>query len=273
MKLELPDLNKLTSLMLKEEATFVFGGIDPSLGYSGKKKQSIEKWRKNYLEEIFQNRKAKPIQKFNMFAMNLLMRAFSGEKGVKIYQKMDKSFKNFDDVTKNRIEVLLGKTGYRWGAKKGSQVVISAKQLLFERYQGNWERYFNEAEKKYKENFLDDPFLKIPNVSFKVRDLALSCFSKFYSANDVHVVRTITRSGLLVYGYGDINLGNNPGDIKHYLFLHRLIIKLSKESGYSPGELDRIFWLFGKDVCSAKPKCSKCPISKMCLTNLGIRAE
>jgi len=55
------------------------------------------------------------------------------------------------------------------------------------------------------------------------------------------VVKVITRTGLLLYGYGDINIGTNPSDKKEYLFLRRLIIKLSKESGYSPGELDKIF--------------------------------
>lgn len=155
--------------------------------------------------------------------------------------------------------------------KNGTKVILGAKRILFEKYQGKWERYFKEAEKKYRENFPDDPFLTIPNVSFKVRDLALSCFSKLYAANDLHVVRVLARTGLLVYGYEDIDIGTNPRNEKNYIFLRNLIIKLSEKSGYSPAELDRIFWYFGRDVCKARPNCDKCPIRNICLTSLGVK--
>jgi len=268
MQLNAPDLKNLIHKLLQTETEFVLKDIHPSLG-SSKKKQTIDKWRQSYIKQISRNRKEKSIKIFNIFAMNLLLRAMRGEKGVEIFREMSRTFKNFHDITKSKTRNILRKAGYRWGIDKGAEVILKTKQLLFKEYKGNWGNYFKEAESKYQENFPDDPFLTIPNVSFKVRDLALSCFSKFYSANDVHVVRVITRTGLLLYGYGDINIGTNPSDKKEYLFLRRLIIKLSKESGYSPGELDRIFWHFGKSVCNARPNCKTCPIGDICLTNIS----
>ena len=268
MILKPPDINKLISQLLKTESTFVLEEIHPSLG-SIERKQTIEKWRKAYLKQISRNRRESSIRIFNIFTMNLLLRAMRGEKGKDIFREMNKEFKAFSDITKSRVKNVLKRIGYRWGVKNGTEVILRAKEIILKNYRGNWEKYFKEAERKYQENFPDDPFLTIPNVSFKVRDLALSCFSKFYSANDIHVVRVITRTGLLLYGYGDINIGTNPNDKKEYFFLRRLIIKLSKESGYSPGELDRIFWHFGKSVCNARPNCKTCPIGDICLTNIS----
>ena len=268
MILKPPDINKLISQLLKTESTFVLEETHPSLG-SIERKQTIEKWRKAYLKQISRNRKESSIRIFNIFTMNLLLRAMRGEKGRDIFREMNKEFRTFGDITKSRVKNVLQRIGYRWGVKNGTEVILRAKEIILKNYRGNWEKYFKEAESKYQENFPEDPFLTIPNVSFKVRDLALSCFSKFYSANDIHVVRVITRTGLLLYGYGDINIGTNPSDKKEYLFLRRLIIKLSKESGYSPGELDRIFWHFGKSVCNARPSCDKCPIKDICLTGIA----
>ncbi|MBA7508399.1 hypothetical protein ES705_00329 [subsurface metagenome] len=164
--------------------------IHPSLGYI-KRRQTIEECRKSYLRQLSKNRKEKPIQIFNIFTMNLLLRAMRGEKGADIFREMSKEFKTFKDITENK-------------------------------------------------------------------------------ANDLHVVRTLTRTGLLVHGYEDIDIGTNPGNEKNYIFLRNLIIKLSKKSGYSPAELDRIFWYFARDVCNARPNCDKCPIRNICLTSLGI---
>jgi len=270
MNLVLPNINKIISSILNIESNYISEEIHPSLGYL-KQRQTIEECRKSYLKQLSKNWKEKPIQIFNIFTMNLLLRAIRGEKGADIFREMNKEFKTFEDITENKANDILKKAKYRWGVKNGKKVILGAKRILFEKYQGMWERYFKEAEKKYRENFPDDPFLTIPNVSFKVRDLALSCFSKLYAANDLHIVRTLTRTGLLVYGYGDIDIGTNPGNEKNYIFLRNLIIKLSEKSGYSPAELDRIFWYFGRGVCNARPNCSTCPINNECLTSLGVK--
>lgn len=268
MKIEIPNVKELISLILRAESNYDFEANHPSLG-EVKRKQTIEKCVKAYHKQKLKNRKSKSIEIFNIFAMNILLRVIRGEKGFPIYKGMSKEFKRFKDITNNSIKAILKTARYRWGNEKGTKVVLGIKEVLCKNYQYKWEKYFEKAERNYKENFPDDPFLKISNVGFKVRDLALSCFSELYSANDVHVVRVLIRTGLLMYGYGDINIGTNAGNEKNYIFLHNLIIKLSGQSNYSPGELDRIFWHFGKNVCSAKPKCFKCPVNKICLTNQG----
>jgi len=58
--------------------------------------------------------------------------------------------------------------------------------------------------------------------------------------------------------------------------MHDLVLKLSKQTGwpgagYSPGEMDRMFWLFGRSTCTAKPRCTRCPVREVCLT--GARLE
>ena len=149
---------------------------------------------------------------------------------------------------------------------QGLETILRFRDLFFKRYQGRWGVYLNEAKTKYKDNFVEDEFLSIKGVGLKVRDLALSCFLKEYSANDVHVVRVLVRTGLFVYGYGDIDIGTNPNKKEDYLFMRKLIIRLSGESDFSPGELDRIFWHFGRTICKKKPDCQKCLVKNDCLT-------
>lgn len=99
-----------------------------------------------------------------------------------------------------------------------------------------------------------------------MRDLALSCFLKEYSANDFHVVDVLVRTGLILHGYGNLDFGTNPNDEKNYLFLRNLIIKISEQTPYSPGEIDRIFWHFGRAICKSKSLCEECPVKNICLT-------
>lgn len=53
--------------------------------------------------------------------------------------------------------------------------------------------------------------------------------------------------------------------MKHYLPIREPCLNLSEDAKISLGELDRIFWHFGKSVCSGKPKCNICPIQEKCL--------
>ena len=84
----------------------------------------------------------------------------------------------------------------------------------------------------------------------------------------------IRRTGLLLHGYGQPDIGTSPAE--NYNFLQGLIINFSEESGwllgstngYSPKEIDAMFWFFGneKGICKGKPECYRCPIKEMCLT-------
>jgi endonuclease III len=115
--------------------------------------------------------------------------------------------------------------------------------------------------------------LGIKNISFKLRDLALSNFSSYYAAFDLHVTRVLTRLGWLNYGFPflentDLEMGNNPGNDKNYLFLHRLFVLLSEmtKGEYTPVDLDRALWHLGKSICGAKSGCNFCPVTAECPT-------
>ena len=264
MQVDLPDINLLMKKILPTEAFFVGDYIHPVLGKTTT--QTIEQWRLNYLKELKLNNSFNNIGKFKVFITSLLLRANRGEVGGKLYNAFNNRVKGFSDINKGNIRKVLKDAGYRF-QNQGTETVLNSKELLFSKYQGKWDRYFKEAEEDYRNNFPNDDFLKIKGVSFKVRDLALSCFLKEYSANDFHVVDVLVRTGLILYGYGDLNFGTNPNNNKNYLFLRNLIIKISEQTHYSPGEIDRIFWHFGRAICKSRPLCGDCPIKDICLTH------
>ena len=249
--------------ILLVKSSFIGDYIHPALGKTAT--QTIEQWRLNYLKELKLNNSFDNIKKFKVFVTSLLLRANKGEVGGKLYNAFNNRVKKFSDLNKENIRKILKDSGYRF-QNQGTETVLNAKELLLNKYQGKWDKYFKEAKKNHKNNFVNDNFLKIKGVSFKVRDLALSCFLKEYCANDFHVVDVLTRTGLILYGYGDLNFGTNPNNEKNYLFLRNLMIKISKQTPYSPGEIDRIFWHFGRAICKSKPLCEKCPIKNICLT-------
>ena len=249
--------------ILPVRASFIGDYSHPALGQTAT--QTIEQWRLNYLKELKLNNSLSDFEKFKVFIAGLLLRASKGEVGGKLYDAFNDKIKKFGDLKEENIRKALKDSGYRF-QNQGTETVLSSKELLFNKYQGKWDKYFKEAKKNYINNFPDDDFLKIKGVSFKVRDLALSCFLKEYSANDFHVVDVLTRTGLILYGYGDLNFGTNPNNEKNYLFLRNLVIKISKETAYSPGEIDRILWHFGRAICRSNPLCEKCPIKNICLT-------
>lgn len=261
--LEIPNIQELLNKILPVKSSFVGDFIHPALGKT--KIQTIEEWRIAYLDELKLNNEMEDIGKFNVFITSLLLRSASGESGGKLYDALTEYIKNFDDINSNNIKIILKKAGYRF-PNQGLETILSFKKLFLGKYHNDWNSYLEQAKKYYKSNFLEDEILKIKGVGLKVRDLALSCFLKEYSANDFHVVDVLVRTGLVVSGYGDVNFGTNPNNENNYLFLRNLIVKLSEQSGYSPGELDRIFWHFGRALCKRQPLCCYCPINCICLT-------
>ena len=230
---------------------------------------TIKDLKKSYLKYIDENRKLPKIKIFNIFASALLERSMRGESYTKRIQLMNEKWKSYVDITEESVKEILKEAGYRFPSA-GVEVILKLKELTEKNFV--CADYFKEAENDYENNFPNDKFLNIKYVGYKVRDFALSEFSKFYLANDIHVIRMIKRTGLIVNGYGDTDIGTNPSNIKEYLFLKRLIVRLSKESGwekgegYSPGEIDKIFWHFGRNICMANPLCNQCPIKNICLT-------
>ena len=268
MKLEVPEINKIIPLMLEVYSN-----------YDGKEMQ-IHNWVERHRKHIKSNiallsrRSDKnDIEILNLLLAALLIRAMKGEAGRKISISINRSIRSKSDLKFSVYLKLLEKAQYRWGAAKGAETIKNVVKIFEKEYQWRWKAYFDEADKYAEINFPQDKLLQINNIGMKVRDLALSSFSEKYVANDLHVVRVMTRIGLLNYGFdlivnNDLEMGNNPGNEKNYLFLHKLVLKLSKElkNKFTPVDLDRIFWHFGRTVCSSNSKCDICPIKRQCLS-------
>ena len=268
MNLVLPDINDVLEKMV--EVNISFDGQQGTVrGWMQRHRQTIK-----INQKLFNNRSEENDIKILLSILrDLLIRATSGERGTRVYEELQKTVKSQKDLTEKNYKKVLSKAQYRWGIPTGTQVISDVVNLFGNKYKWNYNEYFDEADKYHEANFPQDELLKIKHVGYKTRDLALSSFNRNYSANDLHVVRVMTRIGLLNYGFDlisdhTVEMGNNPGNTKNYLFLHRLVHKLSKltDCKYFPADLDRIFWSFGKSTCDNKPKCGLCPVKKLCLT-------
>ncbi len=274
MQIILPDIKEVISKIIQYDEKSVFDG----------RKQKIAKWVEEQRTRIYENKKIikektelNDIKILNLVLPCLLAKNISGEAVNKIAKRLNEKVKTKKDLTKKNYLYILN--GYKWGANIGSQVINDVIKWL----DGNnwdWKKYFDLVENNYKDNFQQDELLKIKNIGFKLRDLALSEFNKNYIAFDLHVARVMTRIGLLNYGFDllvdkNLEMGNNASDNKHYLFLHKLALKLSEflNNKYSLSDLDRIFWHFGRIVCKSNPKCSKCTINNICLTGRAVLSK
>ncbi len=209
----------------------------------------------------------------NIFLCNLLVRAIKGEMGLRVYEELLTTIKDKTDLKESNYRMLLKKANYRWGVDDGSRVISDVVRCVNDEFRWDWQSYIKQADNQKGNNYQNDPMLRIKNVGFKLRDLALSNFSPHYAAFDLHVSRVLTRIGWLNYGFSllgdnDLEMGNNPGNDKNYLFLHSLFVLLARmtEDKYTPVDLDRIFWHLGKSKCGAKTRCGSCPIKGECLT-------
>ena len=258
MLVEVPEADDVLARMAGVQSTFAG------------ETRTIAEWRREYVERVASAREGSPIEVFKRFVGGgLLERAMSGEAYERRMEGFPSFFQSYDDVTEDRVRQFLAAVGYRF-PEAGLVVVMKAKEIVTS--PGFcWLSYFEDAEGKYRDEFRDDAFLRIKGVSYKTRDLALSEFSKLFVAVDLHVTRVMARTGLLVHGYGDPAITTNQQTPDGYLFLHRLTLKLSEstgwpQGGYSPGEIDRVFWHFGRTMCKKRPRRSQCPVGDVCLT-------
>jgi len=234
--------------------------------------RTISYWHADYLRTVAVAREKAEIAIFNSFVNCLLERAMRGETWSRRMTVFERDFASLKDITPNRAMALMAEVGYRFPAA-GQSVILDAKEVV-SADDFSWPAYIAQAEQSYEDNFQQDPFLAIKGVAFKTRDLALSELSDRFVAVDLHVVRVTTRTGLLVCGYGDPRITTDVSYPRGYLFFHGLLLKLARETGwpdagYSPGEIDRMFWHFGRAVCNARPSCETCPVSDICLTYAG----
>jgi hypothetical protein len=268
MQFTIPDVNETLDRLMAVEATFE-GST-----------QAIRQWVSKHRVEIKENRNllengssVNDIPVLNMFLRDLLVRAIKGEMGLRVYKELVATIKSKDDLLETNYREVLRNANYRWGVDDGSRVISDVVHYVESVMHWNWHAYIKQAEKERDNNYQSDPMLRIKNISFKLRDLALSNFSPHYAAFDLHVTRVLTRLGWLNYGFPfvsntNLEMGNNPGNDKNYLFLHRLFVSLSgmTEGHYTPVDLDRILWHFGKSQCGAKTICSTCSIKDECPT-------
>lgn len=265
---KVPNVQNVVTRMLQVEADF------------GGKTRKISQWVEEHRSSIERNKQLvaanEYMQVLSIFLPDLLVRGMRGEAGNKLHEELRKHIKEEAHLRTAMYQQALQDTGYRWGVQKGVQVIEDIVRIFRDDYKWNWKQYFEEANAKKKTNFPKDKVLEVKYIGFKVRDLALSSFNKNYAANDRHVVRVITRLGFLNYGFellGDdsIEMGTETSNEKNYLFLHRLILHLSALAGdeFSPSDLDRVFWHFGRSQCGAKPQCGDCPVVEICPTGAG----
>ncbi len=273
MQIELPDINEIISR------------IEPIVSsYNGEEK-TISAWVlqqreiiNNHRELVKSRTEDGDIKIFLVMLRDYLTKAMRGEMGEKVYERLKTHIHSKTDLQYANYVAALKEASYRWGAEIGASVIEDIVDYFKNELEWNFSAYFELAEQNYRNNFKDDKLLKIRNIGYKVRDLALSSFSGKYVAFDLHLCRVPTRMGLLSYGYEliakdldaehEIEMGNNPQNLKNYHFLHRLFVKLTEmtDNKYSMSDFDRFFWHFGKSFCGSKPQCDCCPVVKICLT-------
>ena len=268
MHFTIPDVSETLDRLMTVESTFD-GTTHP-----------IRQWVSEHRKKIKENRRliekrspANDIAVLHMFLRDLLVRAIKGEMGSRVYEALLSTIRTKAHLRETNYRKALEKAKYRWGVDDGSKVISDVVHHVRSVLHWNWVAYVERAENEKETNYQTDPMLGIKNISFKLRDLALSNFSPHYAAFDLHVTRVLTRLGWLNYGFSflantDLEMGNNPGNDKNYLFLHRLFVSLSDmtEGRYTPVDLDRVLWHLGKSLCGARSRCSTCPVAGRCPT-------
>jgi endonuclease III len=252
------------------EPSAVLAGIAAVQAEVAGDRRSIAQWREWYREELTTARHKAPLSIFCRFVNSLLERAMSAESWQRRLNGFQRSFVSFEAVTDESVSEVLEEAGYRF-PEAGLAVVREVKRIVTDPT-FTWSSYIEQADQFYETDFPDYQFLRIRGVGFNTRDLAISELSDRFAAMDVHVVRVISRTGLLVHGYGIKDISTDVSKKSGYMFFHALILKLARrtgwpEAGFSPGEIDRMIWNFGRAVCNDRPDCRSCPLAGTCLTS------
>jgi len=256
--LTLPDIKEIIQPMLNVTTTLDVAGSSIS--------KTISEWVEEYKRNVKESRNKPRDHIFFEFVIHLLARQ-SNERWWPKIEKWFQEIKLIDNV--NEMSVTLEKLkerGYRF-PPQGVRVILDTKNVFLNKYGGDWDRYFKLADDNFKEDFPNDHFLKIKYVKHKVRDLALRSFSAKYIAVDSHVVDVLRRTGLICFSYlFGLEMSTNREKEDVYLNLRKLCLRLSEEANLEPGELDRIFWHYGRSICTGgKPKCGQCVVNTICL--------
>jgi len=203
------------------------------------------------------------------FAAALLERNVSGSNYQRRIAEFERSFGDPRVLGYPHALEMLKSSGYRYpqtGAEVLRQVVAKLTKPEF-----SWSAYFARAEAEWESGFKEDDLIcEIKGIGNKTRNFALSEFSEYYCAPDLHVMRIMARSGLVLHKIGDPAFHTSDP-----LFVCKVINHLARETGFpgqsdalSPAAIDRMFWYYGQDrsKCDVTPGCSECPANDICLT-------
>jgi hypothetical protein len=228
----------------------------------------LREWVDEDRREAQERRQGDPAAIFPRFAAAILERNVTGTNYRRRVEAFERGLGDAANLGGALAHALLVESRYRY-PKNGVETLLAVAQHVAQ--PGfSWPAYFAEAEANWATGFEKDDLLKIKGVGSKTRDFALSEFSDYFCAPDLHVCRMLARTGLLLHGYGDPAISTEG-----YGFMRGLIHKLARQTGWpeaarglSPAHLDRIFWYYGQDPhrCGAQPRCDACPAGVVCLT-------
>jgi len=231
-----------------------------------KERVTIADIRKRLLLDITKARNWSKEKIFCKLVDEFTMRAARGETGSRFTNFYDK-YPDSDVWHLDESEFKKIFKGKRF-ADRDAQVALECREVFIKKYGSDWNKYFDESEKlREKNNFEDDPFLKIKYVGFKTRDLGLESFSKDFIAVDIHIRRTLFRIGLIIKGYQyGIEIPNGADNNRDYLNFVSICRKIGEEANISLMEIDKSLWHLGREFCGSEPKCNKCilAIKKLC---------
>jgi len=248
------------------------GKIEVFDPFYSKKKATILSITQQLLLDIDKARNWPSSKIFCRLVDEFTMRAAKGETGSKLSDFFNKSpGVNIWSLDQNDFRKIF--RGKRF-ADSDADVALKVGTVFRDKYAGNWKKYFDEAERqKERNNFKEDPFLKIKGVGFKTRDLGLESFSRNFIAIDRHIKRALFRTGLILKGYEyGIELPSGADADKDYLNFASICRKISKEAKISLVEIDKYLWFLGREFCGSEPKCDRCPLAvgKLCAFKSGI---
>jgi endonuclease III len=243
--------------------------LDAEVRHDGQHRPQRQ-WVEEDRRQAYERRQGDPSAIFPRFAAAILERNVTGTSYRRRVEAFERGLGDPKALTPERAEALLRESGYRYPPQGAKTLLAVMKRLTEPGF--SWAAYFAQAEANWETGFETDDLLKIKGVGPKTRDFALSEFSDYFCAPDLHVCRMLARTGLLLRGYGDPAISTSD-----YGFMRRLMQTLARDTGWpeqpdglSPSHLDRIYWFYGQDRarCSAKPGCGECPASRVCLTGL-----
>ena len=233
------------------DSTFIFNGNKVILRDFLKKREE---------ENIEFDKNTNSYEKFCSLAACLLLRNQSGTvfrdgqeyyKSNLLFDMLIKTYPNLQDKWgEKKLFALVEESGYSAYKTTAPIILLEAKKIFMTQFDSDIALYIEQAEKKMRNHYDDDPFLKIKGVGYKTRDLGLSNFSDNFLAVDRHLLRVPYLTGLSNFSDIDSEIWQKDSVTKkEYRLVAEFLVKIAQISNITPKYLDRLFWNFSKRVC------------------------